>query len=83
MLGSRLCEPREAVLGPRAGGRPSMELTAPHRESGGTLAQASRDGSGPRTSDLASLGRRAMVWGWLSLCSTIIGLWGFIIPHIG
>lgn len=38
MLGSSLCEPRKAVLGPRTGGSPSMELTAAHRESGGTLA---------------------------------------------
>ena len=46
MLGSRLCEPREAVLGPRASGRPSMELTAAHRESGGTLAQSPATGPG-------------------------------------
>ena len=45
MLGSSLCESRKAVLGPRTGTRASMELTAPHRESGGALAQASRDGS--------------------------------------
>ena len=38
MLGSSLCEPRKPVLGPRSGGSPSMELTAAHRESGGTLA---------------------------------------------
>ena len=83
VLGSSLCEPRKAVLGPWTGGRPSMELTAAHRESGGALAQACPCASGPRTEYPASLGRRAMVWGWLSLCSTIIGLWGFIIPHIG
>ena len=38
MLGSSLCESRKAVLGPGTGGSPSMELTAAHRESGGTLA---------------------------------------------
>ena len=83
MLDFSLCESRKAVLGPRAGGRPSMELTAAHRESGGALDMAYPCAFGPRTSDLASLGRRAMVWDWLSLCSTIIGLWGFIIPHLG
>ena len=66
VLDFSLCESRKAVLGPRTGGSPSMELTAAHRESGGTLAQGPRDGSWPRTSDLASLGRRAMVWDWLS-----------------
>jgi hypothetical protein len=35
---------------------------------------------GPRTSDLASLSRRAMVWGWFSLCSTIIGLKSLLYP---
>ena len=38
MLDFSLCESRKAVLGPRACGRPSMELAAPHRESGGALA---------------------------------------------
>ena len=38
MLDFSLCESRKAVLGPRTGGSPSMELTAAHRESGGTLA---------------------------------------------
>ena len=38
MLGSSLCESRKAVLGPRTGARASMELTAAHRESSGTLA---------------------------------------------
>ena len=38
MLDFSLCESRKAVLGPRACGRPSMELTAAHRESSGTLA---------------------------------------------
>ena len=83
MLGSSLCESRKAVLGPWSGGGPAMELTAAHRESSGTLAGRTPARSWPRTSDPASLGRRAMVWDWLSLCSTIIGLWGFIIPHIG
>ena len=46
MLGSSLCESRKAVLGPRASGRPSMELTAAHRESGGTLAQGPATGPG-------------------------------------
>ena len=38
MLGSSLCESRKTVLGPRAGGGPSMELAAAHRESSGALA---------------------------------------------
>ena len=51
MLGSSLCESRKAVLGPRAGGSPSMELTAPHRESGGTLKwrTPARSGLAPLT----------------------------------
>ena len=51
MLGSSLCESRKAVLGPRAGGSPSMELTAPHRESGGTLTwrTPARSGLAPLT----------------------------------
>ena len=46
MLGSSLCESRKAVLGPRTSGSPSMELTAAHRESGGTLAQGPATGPG-------------------------------------
>ena len=46
MLGSSLCESRKAVLGPRSSGSPSMELTAAHRESGGTLAQGPATGPG-------------------------------------
>ena len=46
MLGSSLCESRKAVLGPRTGTRASMELTAPHRESGGALAQGPATGLG-------------------------------------
>ena len=38
MLDFRLSESRKAVLGPRSSGSPSMELTAAHRESSGTLA---------------------------------------------
>jgi hypothetical protein len=38
MLGSSLCEPRKALLGLWSSGGPAMELTAPHRESSGTLA---------------------------------------------
>ena len=34
----------KAVLGPRTGGSPSMELTAAHRESSGTLAQGPATG---------------------------------------
>ena len=51
MLGSSLSESRKAVLGPRAGGSPSMELTAPHRESGGTLTwrTPARSGLAPLT----------------------------------
>ena len=51
MFGSSLCESRKAVLGPRAGGSPSMELTAPHRESGGTLTwrTPARSGLAPLT----------------------------------
>ena len=46
VFGSSLCESRKAVLGPRTGTRPSMELTAAHRESGGTLAQGPATGPG-------------------------------------
>ena len=51
MLGSSLCESREPVLGSRASGSPSMELTAAHRESGGTLAwrAPARSGLAPLT----------------------------------
>ena len=56
-------------------------VPAPHREPGGTLAQGPATGYVPRTSDLASLGHKAMVWDWFSLCSTIIGLWVFTIPY--
>ena len=51
MLDFSLCESRKAVLGPRAGGSPSMELTAPHRESGGTLTwrTPARSGLAPLT----------------------------------
>jgi len=44
MLDFRLCESRKAVLGPRTGTRASMELTAAHRESSGTLAQSASTG---------------------------------------
>ncbi len=46
MLDFRLCESRKAVLGPRTGTRASMELTAAHRESSGTLAQGPPTGPG-------------------------------------
>ena len=46
MLDFSLCESRKAVLGLRASGSPSMELTAAHRESGGTLAQGPATGPG-------------------------------------
>ena len=46
MLDFRLCESRKAVLGPRSSGSPSMELTAAHRESSGTLAQGPATGLG-------------------------------------
>ena len=46
VLGFSLCESRKTVLGPRASGSPSMELTAAHRESGGTLAQGPATGLG-------------------------------------
>jgi len=49
MLGSSLCESRKAVLGPGASGSPSMELTAAHRESSGTLAQGPTTGPGLAT----------------------------------
>ena len=66
MLGSSLRESRKPILGPRASGRPSMELTAAHRESSGALAWRTFDGSWLRTVDPASLDRRAMIWGWFS-----------------
>ena len=46
MLDFSLCESRKAGLGPRSSGSPSMELTAAHRESGGTLAQGPATGPG-------------------------------------
>ena len=51
MLDFRFCESRKAVLGPRTGGSPSMELTAAHRESSGTLAwrAPARSGLAPLT----------------------------------
>jgi hypothetical protein len=52
VLGSSLCEPRKPVLGLRAGGGPSMELTAPHRESGGALAGRTPAGPGLATNTL-------------------------------
>jgi hypothetical protein len=44
MLGFNLCDSRKAVLGPWASGGPAMELTAPHRESSGALAQGTPTG---------------------------------------
>ena len=51
MLGSSLCESRKAVLGLRPSGSPSMELTAPHRESSGALTwrTPARSGLAPLT----------------------------------
>ena len=51
VFGSSFCESREAVLGLRTGGSTSMELTAAHRESSGTLARraAARSGLAPLT----------------------------------
>ena len=51
MLGSSLCESRQAILGPRTGTRASMELAAAHRESSGALARraAARSGLAPLT----------------------------------
>ena len=51
MLGSSLCESRKAVLGTWTGARASMELTAPHRESGGALTgrTPARPGLAPNT----------------------------------
>jgi hypothetical protein len=51
VLGSSLCEPRKAILGSRTGTRPSMELTAAHRESGGALTwrTPARSGFAPLT----------------------------------
>ena len=44
ILGSSLRESRQALLGPWASGGPSMELTAPHRESSRPLAQGTPTG---------------------------------------
>jgi hypothetical protein len=52
MLGSSLCESRKAVRGRWASGSPSMEFTAPHRESGGALAQSASTGQGLATNTL-------------------------------
>ena len=46
VLGSSLCEPRKPDLGPWTGARASMELTAAHRESSGTLAWRTSTGLG-------------------------------------
>ena len=46
MLDFSLCESRKTVLGPWVSGSPSMELTAPHRQSSGTLAQSASTGPG-------------------------------------
>jgi hypothetical protein len=46
MLGSSFCESRKAVLGRWTGGSPSMEFTAPHRESSGTLTWRAPTGLG-------------------------------------
>ena len=62
MLDFSLCESRKAVLGPRPGGSPSMELTAAHRESGGALAWRTPARPGLAPNYPASSGRRAMVW---------------------
>ena len=52
MLDFSLCESRKAVLGPRASGSPSMELTAAHRESGGALTWRTPARSGLATNTL-------------------------------
>ena len=52
MLGSSLCESRKAVRGPWTGARPSMELTAPHREPSGALAWRASARSGLATNTL-------------------------------
>ena len=52
VLDFSLCESRKAVLGPWAGGSPSMELTAPHRESSGALAWRAPAGPGLATNTL-------------------------------
>ena len=64
MLGSSLCESRKAVLGPGASGSPSMELTAAHRESGGTLAwrAPARSGLAPLTLPVWAV----KPWFWIS-----------------
>ena len=64
MLGSSLCESREPVLGSRASGSPSMELTAAHRESGGTLAwrAPARSGLAPLTLPVWAV----KPWFWIS-----------------
>ena len=52
MFDFSLCESRKAVLGLRASGSPSMELTAAHRESGGALAGRTPAGPGLATNTL-------------------------------
>ena len=52
VLDFSLCESRKTVFGPRASGSPSMELTAPHRESGGALAWRASARSGLATNTL-------------------------------
>ena len=44
VLSSSLCEPRPALLGPWSSARPSMQLTAAHREPSGTFARSAAAG---------------------------------------
>ena len=62
MLGSSLSESRKAVLGPRAGGSPLHGAYSAPQGVWRDAYMAYPCAFGPRTSDLASLGRKAMVW---------------------
>ena len=81
VFGSSLCESRKAVLGPRTGARASMELTAAHRESSGTLA-----GRAPTRSGLAPL--TLPVWAvepWFGIsfhCAQLSSVYGVLLYPI-
>ena len=81
MLGSSLCESRKTVLGPWSSGSPSVELTAPHRESSGALTWRAPAGLGLATNTLP-------VWAvkpWFGIsfhCAHISSVYGVLLYPI-